>query len=100
MGIYDIIYDNFKGYNMINSDEFVDLNKCVNEDEINSLFLYVDRYFSDIELTNAQLENCAKLSNYIKRNNLVIGDIESERLIENSKIFDVHRKNLSCAFNN
>lgn len=71
---------------MISFEGIKELDSYISQEEMNKLQAYIDRYFSDKNLSNAQLENCIKLSNYVKRNNLFIGDIEAEKILENKKV--------------
>lgn len=81
---------------MVSLEGIKELDNCSSIDDINSLLTYVNRYFSDVELFDAQYENIIKLSNYIKRNDLVIGEIESEILLRNEKISNMFSIINSC----
>ena len=59
---------------MVSLDGVKELDICTADGEINLLLNYINRYFSDTELFNAQYENSIKLSNYVKRNNIIIGE--------------------------
>lgn len=76
---------------MISFEGVKELDICCSDSDIKNIISYVNRYFSDSEIFNAQYENCIKLSNYIKRNNLVIGEIEAEKLLENDRICNMFR---------
>lgn len=81
---------------MLSFDELKEIQKYTSDEEIEKLISYIERYFSDKEISVAQLDNCNKLSSYIKRNNLTIADIESERLLDNDKVknmLDILEKN-------
>ncbi len=71
---------------MISLEGIKELDSCTPEEELKKLISYIERYFSDKNISNAQLENCSKLSSYIKRNNLIIGEIEIEKILENKKV--------------
>ncbi len=76
---------------MVSLDGVKELDICTADEEINLLLNYINRYFSDTELFNAQYENSIKLSNYVKRNNIIIGEIEAEKLLQNDKINNMFR---------
>ena len=76
---------------MVSLDGVKELDICTADGEINLLLNYINRYFSDTELFNAQYENSIKLSNYVKRNNIIIGEIEAEKLLKNDKINNMFR---------
>lgn len=71
---------------MISLEGIKELDSCTPEEELKKLISYIERYFSDKNISNAQLENCSKLSSYIKRNNLILGEIEIEKILENKKV--------------
>ena len=76
---------------MISLEGIEELSKCSTTEQMNDLLNYINRYFSDREFFEAQYENILKLSNYVKRNNLVIGEIESELLLKNDKVSNMFR---------
>ena len=64
--------------------KFEDLKKLASEEEIQNVLTYIEKYFNKENDSNIQLRNALKLSEYIKRNNISLGEIESEKLLSNS----------------
>ena len=54
------------------------------EEEMQKLLVQIERTFDPTDNSTIQLENCRKLSNYLVRNEITIGDLESEELLEKS----------------
>ena len=65
-------------------EKFEDLTKLASEEEIQNVLTYIEKYFNKENDSNIQLRNALKLSEYIKRNNISLGEIESEKLLSNS----------------
>ena len=65
-------------------EKFEDLTKLASEEEIQKVLTYIEKYFNKENDSNIQLRNALKLSEYIKRNNISLGEIESEKLLSNS----------------
>lgn len=76
---------------VVSFDDIKELENVASEDDIKSTISYVNRYFSRSELSNNQFENCARLSSFLKKNNIVIGDIEAEKLLECPRISNMFR---------
>lgn len=70
----------------ISFEDVRELESFASDEDIKKTLNYVNRYFSKSELSNNQFENCIRLSSFLKKNNITIGDIEAEKLLENSKI--------------
>ena len=63
----------------------LDIITSATDEEINNTIQFIEKNFKDIETSNAQFDNCTKLSNYIKTNNITLGEIESEKLLNDSQ---------------
>lgn len=61
-----------------------DLSFVASESEILKVLNFINRAFSTEEFLSNQLDNCKKLSAYLIRNKIVIGELESEKLLEKS----------------
>ena len=66
-------------------DEIVDISECASDDEIESIKNYVNRYFNSDSSKNVY-NDFIRLSNFIKRKEITIGEIESDKLLEIDKI--------------
>lgn len=62
-----------------------DLSSCATSEEINKVLNYIETYFKEDKFSSAQLENVKKLSAFLSKNNIVIGELESETLLEKSR---------------
>ena len=83
--------------NIITNDyEF--LQPCASESEIGKIVEYIDKEFKTDGTSHGQYENCVRLSNFIKNNEITIGEIEAERLLnESTKLNEMF--NLDFDFN-
>ena len=61
-----------------------DLSYVASESELVKVLNFINRNFSVDEFLSNQLDNCKKLSSYLIRNKIVIGELESEKLLEKS----------------
>lgn len=61
-----------------------DLSYVASESELVKVLNFINRNFSGDEFLSSQLDNCKKLSSYLIRNKIVIGELESEKLLEKS----------------
>ena len=66
-------------------DEIVDISECASDDEIESIKNYVNRYFNSDSSKNVY-NDFIRLSNFIKRKEITIGEIESDKLLDIDKI--------------
>ena len=66
-------------------DEIVDISECASDDEIDSIINYVNRYFNS-DSSKGVYNDFIRLSNFIKRKEITIGEIESDKLLEIDKI--------------
>ena len=70
------------------SVNFIDASDVIkrhaSDEEINKVILYVEKHFSDAISSNEQLSNCLNLVNFLNKYNIVIGEIESEIILDNS----------------
>ena len=73
---------------MIEGNEFEvrdnDLSFVASDEEILKVLNFINRSFSSEEFLSSQLDNCKKLSAYLLRNKIVVGELESEQLLEKS----------------
>lgn len=76
---------------VISFEDVKELESLASEDDIKNTISYVNRYFSKSELSNNQFDNCIRLSSFLKKNNIVIGDIEAEKLLECPRISNMLR---------
>lgn len=83
---------------MIEENEVIkDLTEQATKEEINALVKYIENTFVISDSSDAQIKNCAKLSDYIKNKNLTIGEIESEKLLSVSPKLNEMFKSLYLA---
>ena len=61
-----------------------DLSSTATKEEINVVLEYIEKQFKTNDGTNGQFENCVRLSQFIKNNNIIIGELEAERLLNES----------------
>ena len=61
-----------------------DLSFVASEDEIIKVLNFINRSFSSENFLSNQLDNCKKLSAYLSKNKIVIGELESEILFDKS----------------
>lgn len=73
----------------ISYDDIKELESLASEDDIKRTLNYINRYFSTSKLSNDQYDNCIRLSSFLKRQNIIIGDIEAEKLLDNIKVNDM-----------
>ena len=62
----------------------LDLMQRASYEEVTQVILYIERNFKTNESSNVQFDNCSKLSAFLKNNNIEIGEIEAERLLNES----------------
>ena len=68
----------------------IDLQQIATEEELDIVLDYINKSFSSEKNYETQLKNAVKLSNFLKENNITIGDIGSEKLFEkSSKLSDM-----------
>lgn len=75
--------------------ESKDLSSCATNEEINKVLTYIELYFKEDEFSGAQLENAKRLSAYLNKNNIVIGELESETLLDKSRKLNYMFRKLS-----
>lgn len=68
--------------NVIENKE--DLTFVASEEELLKVLNYIKRNFSSEEFISSQLDNCKKLSAFLSRNKITIGELESEVLLDKS----------------
>ena len=68
----------------INNENTEDLETLASENEINLVIKYIKKHFGHELTSNVQYENCLKLSNFLKDENITIGEIEAEKIFNNS----------------
>ena len=68
----------------INNENTEDLETLASENEINLVIKYIKKHFGHELTSNVQYENCLKLSNFLKDKNITIGEIEAEKIFNNS----------------
>ena len=75
------------GVDKMKNEYFFDdvLVEYMSEEQLATMLAYVYKYFDVNENSNVQLNNCINLVNFIKRHNLVIGEIEAEKLLDRSE---------------
>lgn len=73
------------------------LNPCASEGDIAKILEYVEKQFKTDGTSHGQYENCIRLSNFIKNNNIVIGELEAERLLSESTKINEMLRDLSLA---
>ena len=78
-------------------NETFDLDVCATEAQLNSVIAYVNKHFKQDQLSNSQFENCEKLSNYLTRNEITIGEIEAEKLLDKCSLINEMFKRLDLA---
>lgn len=61
-----------------------DINVYLNEEQIQNILEFINQNFIDSDKYKIQLENSLKLSNYLKQNNYSIGEVEADKLLEQS----------------
>ena len=69
---------------VIDSKWNITIDRTTTEEEMQKLLVQIERTFDPTDNSTIQLENCRKLSNYLVRNEITIGDLESEELLEKS----------------
>ena len=69
---------------VIDSKWNITIDRTTTEEEMQKLLVQIERTFDPTDNSTIQLENCRKLSNYLVRNGITIGDLESEELLEKS----------------
>lgn len=74
-----------KGKVLFSSDSDKNLiSRTATDEEVQKVINYIAKYFDKTENSTNQLENCRKLSNFLSKNQISLGDIESEKLLEES----------------
>ena len=61
-----------------------DISEYMSSEELEKILTYICKKFDVIEDSKIQLKNCMNLIEFIKKQNLVIGEIEAERLLDKS----------------
>ncbi len=61
-----------------------DISEYMSGEELEKILTYICKKFDVIEDSKIQLKNCMNLIEFIKKHNLVIGEIEAERLLDKS----------------
>lgn len=79
------------------TNEYELLNPCASDGDIEKILEFVEKQFRTDGTSHGQYDNCVRLSSFIKNNNIVIGELEAERLLtESPKIVEMF-KDLSLA---
>ncbi len=73
-----------KKIEIIDSNWNITIERTASVEEIEKLLMYIEKTFEPTDNSTIQLENCKKLSNYLLRNGISLGDIESEELLDKS----------------
>ena len=68
----------------MNFNENVDIKREITDEEIEIILAYITENFDKIDNYKNQFENCKKLSSYLSKNKLKIGDIGAEILLDKS----------------
>ena len=76
--------EKWKVIEVIDSKWNIRIDRTTTEEEMQKLLVQIERTFDPTDNSTIQLENCTKLSNYLVRNEITIGDLESEELLEKS----------------
>lgn len=67
-------------------EELLDISEQASDDEVASIIAYINRYFSNSDNSKIIYNDFVRLSSFIKRNNITIGEIESDKLLKNDTI--------------
>ena len=79
---------------IIITNEYELLNPCASDGDIEKILEYVEKQFKTDGTSHGQYENCIRLSDFIKNNEIVIGEIEAERLLSESQKFNCQFKTI------
>ena len=66
------------------TNDYEFLKQYANDSEVEKVLEYINRYFKTDGTSHGQYENCVRLSNYLKENGIIIGEIEAEKLLSSS----------------
>ena len=66
------------------ADEFL-IERTATDEVIKQVCDFVTKYFNATDNSVVQLENCRKLSSYLTKNEITIGYVESDKLLEQSE---------------
>ena len=66
------------------TNDYEFLKQYANDSEVEKVLEYINRYFKTDGTSHGQYENCVRLSNYLKENEIIIGEIEAEKLLSSS----------------
>ena len=67
-------------------EELLDISEQASNDEVASIIAYINRYFSNSDNSKIVYNDFVRLSSFIKRNNITVGEIESDKLLKNDII--------------
>ena len=73
------------GVTIINADYNITIERTATDEEITQVINYINNFFNTQENSVIQLENCRKLSNYLTKHKITIGDLEAEELLDKSQ---------------
>ena len=61
-----------------------DLELVCTEEELNKVISYIDKSFNTIKNSDRQFDNITNLANFLKKNNIRLGAIECEKILDSS----------------
>ena len=74
------------------TNEIDGLTSYATDVELEKVLEFIDTQFKSSDSSHGQYENCVRLSNFIKNNNIIIGELEAERLLEDSpKLMEMYK---------
>ena len=74
------------------TNEIDGLTAYASDVELEKILEFIDTQFKSSDSSHGQYENCVRLSNFIKNNNIIIGELEAERLLEESpKLMEMYK---------
>ena len=62
-----------------------DLELVCTEEELNKVISYIDKSFNTSKNSDRQFDNITNLANFLKKNNIRLGAIECEKILDSSK---------------
>lgn len=73
-------------------NEYDFLESYATETEVERVLEFINSQFKTDGSSHGQYENCVRLSNFVKNNNIIIGELEADRLLEESpKLMEMYK---------
>ena len=70
---------------IIDANWNITIDRTASDEDIVKIINFIKRSFDTKDNSVTQLDNCRKLAAFLSKNNIVLGDIESDKLIEQSE---------------